>query len=456
MAENSAGFSKFEKIMQPLIKLSQFKIVRAVMAAGMATIPFTIVGSLLLVITAIPQAFPGVQAFFDSSILRVEDLFMLANKATMGSLALYFCLVVGFELAKIKRDEEGLNIDPLNGALLSMFALLMCIPELVLSNGRTVLVESVTDSETVINGWRIDGSISRLGSSGIFTGIIMAVIAVSLYGLCIKKNWVIKMPDAVPPGVSKSFTALIPTALIALVVLVINGLLVMAGTDIFDVIYIPFQFVTGLTNTWLGVVVIYLLISALWIVGIHGATIIGAFLTPMSLANLTANVGGAHIPFAGEFQNNYVFIGGSGATLGLCIIMILFSKSEQLKILGKASIVPGLFNINEPLMFGIPIVYNPYMAVPFFLAPVTTASLAYFAIKLQIVKPMIAAVPWPTPGGIGAFVGSGGDWKAAVLALLCVVVAGFIYLPFIKMYDNKLVKEEKDRAEQLEAKKVEA
>lgn len=252
------------------------------------------------------------------------------------------------------------------------------------------------------------------------------------------------MPDAVPPGVARSFTALIPAFLITFVTLAINGVLVGLGTDIFKVISIPFGFVANLTNSWLGMCVILFLIHALWIVGIHGANIIGAFITPITLANLEINMAGGRIPFAGQFTNSFVIMGGSGATLGLCLYLVFLAKSEQLKVLGKASIVPSIFNINEPLIFGIPIVYNPYLAIPFFLAPIGAGSIAYWAIKLQLVKPTIAQVPWPSPIGLGAFIGTAGDFKAVILALVSFFVAFIIYLPFIKFYDTKLVKEEQD------------
>ncbi len=437
------AFGVLEKyLMKPMGKIAQFKIVRAVMAAGMSSIPFTIVGSMFLVFNILPLTFTNLEGFFNNTFYRFQDLYMLANTCTMGILALYFCLVIGYELTKIEESESKLNVNPLNGALLSMFAFFLCLPELLFEKGNMTLVNSVTDSEKVINGFRMDATIQRLGTTGIFTAIIMAIIAVRLYCLCVKRNWVIKMPDTVPPGVSRSFTALIPAFVIAFAVLIINGVLVALGTDIFKIISVPFGFVTNLTNSWLGIVVIYFLIHALWIVGIHGANIVSAFLTPIVLANMQANMNGAHIPFAGEFQNSFVVIGGSGATLGLTLFIAFLAKSEQLKILGRASVVPGLFNINEPIIFGMPIVYNPWLAIPFFLAPITSASIAYFAIKLEIVRPIIAQVPWPSPVGLGAFIGTAGDWKAAVLAIICAVVAFIIYYPFIKYYDAKLVKDE--------------
>lgn len=450
MEGNNKFFSFLEKyLMGPMGKMSQFRIVRAVMAAGMASIPFTIVGSMFLVINILPDTFTGLKSFFEATFFKVSDLYMLANTCTMGILALYFGIVFGYEYTKIQAQEEKLEINPLNGALLSMFAFFLCLPELVLKGGTMKLVNSVTDSEKVINGFRMGSTIDRLGTTGIFTAIIMAIIAVKLYALCVKRNWVIKMPETVPTGVSRSFTALIPAFVVTFVVLIINGLLVAVGTDIFKVIAVPFSFVTSLTNTWLGILVIYFFMQALWIVGIHGATIITSFLTPIVLSNMQANQAGAHIPFAGEFNNTFVTIGGSGATLGLVLFITFFARSEQLKVLGKAAIVPSFFNINEPIIFGMPLVYNPFLAIPFFIAPMVSATIGYFAFKLEWVKPIVAQVPWPTPVGFGGFIGTGGDVKAFVLAIICAIAAGLIYFPFIKFYDNKLYTEEQSRAVEL-------
>lgn len=441
---NGKWFSFLEKnIMGPMGKLAQFKIVRAIMGAGMATIPFTIVGSMFLVLNVLPLTFSSLENFFNATFFKISDLYMLANKTTMGILALYFCIVLGYEYTKIIAQEDGVDLVPLSGALLSMFAFFMCIPQLVMEKGSIVLINDAEQS--IINGWAVGGDgLTRLGTVGIFTGIIMAVVAVQLYKLCVSRNWVITMPEEVPPGVARAFTALIPAFVVAFGVLLINGVLIAFGTDIFQLVAIPFGFVTKLTDSWLGIMVIYFLVHALWLVGIHGANIIFALLTPIVLGNLTENINGGIYPLAGEFNNAYVTVGGSGATLGLTFFLIYMAKSKQLNVLGKAAIVPALFNINEPLIFGIPLIYNPYLALPFFLAPMASASIAYFAIKLEIIRPMIAAMPWPSPVGIGAFVGTGGDWKAAVCAIICAIVAFLIYLPFARSYDKRLVKQEQE------------
>ncbi|WP_436871823.1 PTS cellobiose transporter subunit IIC [Mammaliicoccus sciuri] len=445
MGSENKVFAFLEKyLMGPMGKIASFRIVRAIMAAGMACIPFTIVGSMFLVLNVIPQTFTFLEGFWNSTFLKIGDLYMLANKATMGILALYFCLVIGYEYTKIYADEEDLDVNPLNGALLSMFAYFMAIPQLVMDDGKMVLVNIMKKDVNIFNGWEMSGDgVSRLGTTGIFTAIIMSITAVQLYRLCVKRQWIIKMPEAVPEGVSRSFTALIPAFLVAFVILAFTGILVAFDTDIFKIIAVPFGFVVNLTSSWIGILVIYFLIHALWIVGIHGANIISAFITPIVLSNMQLNIEGANIPFAGEFQNSFVVMGGSGATLGLCVFIAFLAKSEQLRVLGKASLAPGLFNINEPLVFGLPIVYNPFLAIPFFLAPMVSASIGYWTIKLELVKPIIAQVPWPSPIGFGAFIGTAGSLMAVLVSLICGFVAFLIWFPFIKIYDKKLVEQEK-------------
>lgn len=444
MGSESTTFDKMEKyLLGPMNKIASYRFVRSIMAAGMASVPFVIVGSLFLVLNVLPLSIPALEGFFENTFFKISDLYMVAYKATMGIIALYFCLVIGYEYTKIIADEENLNLSPLNGSLLSMFALFMSIPMLVLENGKISLVHQIDDNTTIISGWEVvENGLNRLGSVGIFTAIIMSVIAVQLYRVCVKKNWVIKMPESVPEGVSRAFTALIPAFLVALAVMIINGVLVAFGTDIFKIISVPFKFVVNLTNSWIGIIIIYFLVHALWLVGIHGANIVFGFITAITLTNLQANIDGANIPLAGEFNNSYVTIGGSGATLGLCLYIAFLAKSKQLRLIGKASIAPGIFNINEPIIFGLPIVYNPFLAIPFFLAPMASASIAYWAIKLKIIGPVIAQMPWPTPVGFGAFISSGGDFRAFICAVICAVVAFLIWLPFIRIYDNKLAKQE--------------
>lgn len=436
-------FEFLEKyLMGPMAKVSAWRPVRAIVAAGRASIPFTIVGSMFLVLSVIPQAFPVsfIETIWENSIDKLSPLYLQAYNCTMGILSLYFAIVIGYEYTKIFVDEEDLNVDPVYGALLSVFAFFLTIPELVISNNT---FDYLNVDGATINGWTIGGnSLDRLSTSGMFTAVLMSILAVQLYKTCIKRRWVVKMPDAVLEGVSR----LISAAVVAIVVLIINGVFVALGTDIYNVVAIPFGFVKNIANSWIGIVVIYLLVHALWIVGIHGANIVMGLVTPILLANMAENANGAQIAYAGEFTSSYVTMGGSGAMLLACVWLAFAARSSQLKMLGRAAMGPAIFNINEPLIFGLPVVYNPILALPFMIAPIVAATIGYWSIKLGFAAVSIMQTPWQTPIGLGAYVGSGGSIGALITALLCAVASFIIWYPFLKMYDNQLLKEESAEA----------
>jgi len=446
--EQTGGFFGFleKNIMGPLGKMAQFKIVQAIMAAGQATIPFTIVGAMFLVLDIIPLAIPALEGVFDATISPMGPLYMSAFRATMGVLTLYFVLGMGYALTKIYAEQEDVNLNPLSGALMSMMGFLLIHSHFVFESGAFEMTD---------RGW------GRLEAAGVFPAIIMAIISVNLYKMCIKRGWAIKMPEEVPEGVSRAFTALVPVFVIAIFAIVMNGLLIgITGRDMFEVIAWPFGFVRHMTNSVLGMIVIYFLIHALWIVGIHGAQVIGAVTTPIVLTNLDANIarfdairdgvsGAYDMPyyaFAGQFQSAFVVAGGSGATLMLTFFMIFLARSSQLKILGKAAIGAGVFNINEPIIFGVPMIYNPVLAIPFFLAPISAAIIAFLAIDWGLVNPLVAEYPWPTPMFVGAFIGTGADWRAIPLVGVILVIQAAIYFPFFKQYDKQLVSEEEANA----------
>ena len=267
MDEQKGFFGLLDKyLMGPMGVIAQYKVVRAITAAGMAAVPFTIVGSMFLVFSILPQAFsfwPVVADIFSASFDKFTSLYMVAYYATMGSLSLYFVLSMAYELTKIYAEEEELDLNPLNGALLALFAFIMTVPQIVFDGGVMSAVTSLKEGNVVVDGWAMSNGVARFGTGGVFTGIIMAVITVLLYRMCVKHNWVIKMPESVPEGVSRGFTALIPGFVVAFAVILINGILVALGTDIYKVISIPFAFVGNLTNTWIGLVIIYLLTQAL-------------------------------------------------------------------------------------------------------------------------------------------------------------------------------------------------
>ena len=185
------------------------------------------------------------------TLIKVNDIYMLAYNATMAIIALYFLVVIPYEYTKIIADEEDMDLNPITGMLLSVFAYFMLVPQFSNTDGLHYLTDL---DNNIISGWEIGAAPLRLGAIGIFTAIIISWFAVNLYKFCVEKNIIIKMPDAVPDGVANSFTALLPAFFLALIVMIINGLLIKAGTDIFKVIAVPFGFVTKIAGSWGGLI----------------------------------------------------------------------------------------------------------------------------------------------------------------------------------------------------------
>lgn len=433
-----------DKVTNIVGKFAGSRFVRAIMQAGYAVIAFSIIGAMFLILEVLPQAFPipGFASFYAGTLGRFTNLYQVVYNSSMGILALIFSGTFTYYYTKIYRDEEHLNLNPLNGLFMFLMAMFITVPQLVWKDGSVQFIQSLSKTNIIGGGYAVSVSgITRIGSVGIFTGLVVGWLTVQIYRFTIKHNWSIKMPSAVPAGVANSFSSLIPGFCVALVVAVLNLLLVFAGTDIFKVLYIPFSFISNIANTWWGFLIIIFLIHFLWWFGIHGATIMSSFYTPIVLANMAANVKGASYFFAGDPMNAFVIIGGSGATLGMELWMVSRAKSIQLKEIGKAELVPALFNINEPILFGLPIVYNVQLFIPFVFAPLASGIVGYLAITSHLVKKIIIQQPWPTPIGLGGFIATA-SWEGAVLAFICAFVAFLVWYPFIKHYDRTLLKKE--------------
>jgi PTS system IIC component len=202
-------------------------------------------------------------------------------------------------------------------------------------------------------------------------------------------------------------------------------------------------------NTLPGVLIPIILITFLWVAGIHGVSVVGSIARPIWLVlldeNMAAAAEGAKVlpNIAPEpFFQWFIWIGGSGATLGL-VILFMISKSDYLKRLGRTSILPGICNINEPIIFGAPIVLNPLLGIPFILVPVVNAIISYGAMYFNLVARPVTLPPWTLPAPIGAYLATNGDWRAIVLTLINIAIAVLIYYPFFKAYEKQLINEEK-------------
>lgn len=444
-------FSLLERtLMTPMTKIARMKYIKAIMNAGMASVPFTIVGSMFLVVNNIPTSFPSTKAFFDETVLRFVGLTSAVTMMSLGAISIFFCLATAYYLAEVYRDEDEVNINPLNAAFLAIFGFLITCVQVVLVDGNFVYAPDVAMKAGVglMGGVTFQyGNILRFSGQGVFVAILMGFLATEIYRFCMIKNITIKMPEGVPEGVARSFAALIPGFLIAFTIIIINGVLVYFGTDIHGVIEKPFGFLANIISTWPGLMLMIFITIALWAVGIHGAAIIGNIVSPLLLVNMTANATAisngqqATQVIAGEFMNSYVWIGGSGGTLGLAFVLAFLVKAPQLKAIGRSSIIPGFFNINEPIIFGVPLVYNPFLLIPFFLAPMVSGTIAYVLTATGFAGYLYASVPWTSPVGLAAFTSSGGSVGALLTALICVGVSVVIWYPFVRLYDKSLVKE---------------
>ena len=287
------------------------------------------------------------------------------------------------------------------------------------------------------------------GGNGVIAAILVGIFVGKIFCFFMKRNITIKMPAGVPVGVSNSFAALIPGFVIILISMVVYQLCMMIAnlslTElIFKVLQTPMQ---NLTDTWVGGILIVLLMSVLFWAGLHGPNIIMGVMAPILTANSIANQGivesgkaltmanGARV-MTPQLIDNFVKFGGTGITLGLLIAALLAAKSKQMKEISKLSIVPGFFNINEPVIFGLPIVFNPIMLIPFILVPLIGLIITYGAITIGFLTPFNnVQVPWTTPPIISGFILGG--FKGALIQVIILVLSVVIYFPFMKKQDQQ-------------------
>ena len=299
------------------------------------------------------------------------------------------------------------------------------------------------DAEAGIAGWTIP--MAKLGSAGLFVGIIAAFIAVEIYHLFDSRGWKIKMPDAVPPAVARSFENLFPTVA---VILLFGSITYWFGFDWHGLVGTLVAPLVSASDGLGSVLLIVFLTCFFWVFGIHGASIVGSLARPIWLIlleqNTAALAAGEAMPnIAPEpFYQWFIWIGGAGATIGLAILMAFFAKSHYAKDLGKTAFLPACFNINEPIIFGAPIALNPTLVIPFCIAPIVNAIVAYVATAIGLVSRVSVNAPWTFPTQIVEYLDCGCDWREFVLNVVLIVLSVVIYYPFFRMWDGQLIKEE--------------
>lgn len=424
--------SKMESFFIPLAeKIGKNKYLIAIRDGFLLTTPLLIVGSFFLLIANFP--IPNWTEFWARFFGDNWTAFMSKpTSATFDIMAILAVLGIGYSFA------GELNLDKLAGAIVGVVAWFILMPY------------QVTDGTVTLAGIPL----GWVGSRGIFVGIICAFLAVHIFAWVTKKGWVIKMPAGVPPTVTKSFAALIPSAIVMFIFFLINVLFSLtpygnAFDFVFNILQKPLM---SLGNT-LGAVLVAMGFQHLfWFFGINGGSIVGSImqpiLTPLSMENLAAFQAGTTLPnlVNQQFYDLFTTFGGCGSTLSMLIAMIIVCKSDRIKKLSKISFVPAFFGINEPIVFGLPIVLNPIILIPFLLTPMVNIIVSYFSMASGIV-PFCSGVqlPWTTPVVVSGFLTTG--WRGSVLQIILLIIGVFIYMPFVKMMDKQYLDEDQSNME---------
>lgn len=427
----------FDKFIEYMGEFAQIRVVAALRDGFIMTTPFTICGSLFLLLANLPV--PGYTDFM-ASIFGSD--WAAALNAVAGGTFSVLALIVVLSITYKFVDNEG--CDGMMAALLAFATFMILMPP------------TITTKEGVIVGDVIPKSWA--GANGVITAILVSFFVSYVFVYCEKHHVGIKMPDSVPSGVAKAFSALVPGFIFFTSASILFGLCHYIGATtvpelIFKVIQTPLQ---GLSDTLAGGTIIVGLQSILFWAGIHGPNVVGGVVGPLLIANSLDN---QHLLDMGmtlvnnpqakiiTCQINDVFVksGGCGLTLGLIIAGIFTVRSQQMKSLLRMCFVPGLFNINEPIIFGLPIVFNPYLLVPFVIVPLIALFITYFAIVSGFMAPFSAVqVPWTTPPIIAGFLLDG--WQGAVVQIINLIMATIIYFPFVRAQDKAMLKEEQAAA----------
>ena len=408
-------------------KLGAQRHITALRDGFLVAMPFIIVGSFILIFANPPFAAETTNSFgraWLDFVAKHRSVIVMPWTMSMGIMSLFITMGVAYSLAK------SYWMDAIGAAALSaMSFLLVAAPE---------------------KGWALP--LNHFGGTGIFTALLVAYFSVELTRILKKHNITIRMPEQVPPAIAASFALLVPVLAIFMTLYPLS-LLVQSGfgMQIPDAVMTIFKPLVSASNSLPAIIGALLLCQLLWFAGIHGANIVVGILSPIFLANIGANAAayaaGNPIPnlFTQPFWDFYIFIGGAGATLSLVILMS-FSKTAHLRSVGRMSFLPGAFQINEPVMFGAPVVMNPTLFIPFVVAPVVNTVIAYVAVSTGIVNKAIAVTPWTAPALIGAAWGAGWAFKASILTAVLMLIDIIIYYPFFKAYEKQVMAQEQETA----------
>ncbi|MFW3652097.1 PTS sugar transporter subunit IIC [Vagococcus fluvialis] len=448
-----------EKYLLPIAgKIGNQKHLVALRDAFIGTMPATMAGSVAVLINAIIRDLPTqfIDGYDANTIPVFREIIGINGFVWNGTLAiagLIFAFSLGYNLSK------AYGVNELAGGIVSLASLIQGI---AFSFSTTIETAIPKELVTTINenfagdGWSAtaDGitasgwgwlKLAHLDGNAFFTAMILGFIATIIYAKLMLANVTIKMPEQVPPAVSKAFAAIIPATAALYTIAAFNFFFGKLTDGMLFIDWVQ-KFIAepllGLSQGFGAVLLVSILIQLFWFFGIHGMNVLAPVLEGIwGVAQITNvnlfNEGGVELVkeqgylwVRGSFDA-YTMFGGSGGTLVLIAAILIFSKRADYRAVGKLSLGPGIFNINEPVMFGLPIVLNPIMFIPFILAPVVTTAIGYFATTAGLVNPVSQQVVWVTPPMLLSFLATGADWRAPIVTLVCMVVAFLIYAPFV-------------------------
>ncbi len=420
-----------EKLLTFASKVASQKHMCAVKNAFTSLMPVIITGSFCTLITNVVCAtegngislgkLPGMQW-----LSMFTDWFNAANYATLNFFTVAAVVLIGLELGRLNRQEGFMP------GIIALCSFVSCLPSVV----------QVTHNDVVID---VSGVIGKdyTASRGLFLGIVIALVSVEIYTKLVNSGAMkITMPDSVPGNVANSFNVLFPSMATVLICALFNFITTKVfGMSLYTIIYTFLQ--TPLEKVMQGLpglLILMLVAQVFWSIGIHGNQIIKPVRDPLLNAAILANtelVGQGITEISKlniinmSFWDTYMSLGGSGCTIGLLIAIFLFSKRGDYRAIAKLETAPAIFEINEPMTFGLPIVLNPLLVLPFIITPLVTGTFAYFMTKIGFAGVCVYAMPWTTPPILSAWLSTGGSIGAIITQLLCILLSIAIYTPFV-------------------------
>ena len=431
------GFTNWmEKHFVPIAaKIGSQKFLVAIRDAFIAIMPITMAGAFSTLLNVFFRDLPtewGWTGFVEA----MQPVITVNGNVWWGTLAILsmcFVFALGYQLSKVYRTP------PLAGGLIAFASFIAVTPQ---------SIEVTSEAGEVISAW---GNLNwtLLDARGLFTALFIGFFSTIIYAKLMNRNITIKLPDTVPPAVSKAFAAIIPgivaiylSGILAFIVSSLSGLSI--GELILKYVQMPFL---GLSQGLVAVLIIVLAVQLFWFFGLHGTNVLGPILDGVYLSATAANNSAYVMKESFEYLwtrgsfDAYVWLGGAGCTLALIIAILIVSKREDFRAVAKLSLPMGAFNINEPVVFGMPIVLNLIYFIPWIIVPIILTLIAYGATAIGLIPPVFNAVPWIMSPVLYAFFATGGNLIAAGVALLNLVIAISIWSVFVIIANKVELKE---------------